>query len=90
MRPHSRMLFLFGAFIAAAPVSFALAFTQPAYDFYEHAPKLWGLSPLEDQQIGAVGMAIEQAVILFAACSIAFMQWLDEDEAPRRPVGFPT
>ncbi len=60
------------------------------YDFYEHAPKLWGLSPLEDQQIGAVGMAIEQAVILFAACSIAFMQWLDEDEAPRRPVGFPT
>ena len=30
-------------------------------------------------------MAIEQAVILFAACSIAFMQWLDEDEAPRRP-----
>jgi cytochrome c oxidase assembly factor CtaG len=90
MRAHSRMLLLFGAFIAAAPVSFALAFTQPAYDFYEHAPKLWGLSPLEDQQIGAVGMAIEQAVILFAACSIAFMQWLDEDEAPRRPVGFPT
>ena len=25
MRPHSRLLFLFGAFIAAAPVSFALA-----------------------------------------------------------------
>ena len=70
MRAHSRMLFLFAAFIAAAPVSFALAFTQPAYDFYEHAPKLWGLSPLEDQQIGAIGMAIEQAVILFAACSI--------------------
>jgi len=90
MRPPARLLYLFGAFIAAAPVAFALAFTQPLYDFYEHAPKLWGLSPLEDQQIGAVGMAIEQAVILFAACSIAFMQWLDEDEAPRRPVGFPT
>ena len=37
-----------------------------------------------------IGMAIEQAAILFAACSIAFMQWLDEDDAPPRPVGFPT
>ena len=63
---------------------------SPLYDFYEHAPKLWGLSPLEDQQIGAIAMAIEQAAILFAACSIAFVQWLDEDEAPPRPVGFPT
>ena len=90
MRPQARLLFLFGAFIAAAPVAFALAFTQPVYDFYERAPKLWGLTPLEDQQIGAIGMAIEQAAILFAACSIAFMQWLDEDDAPPRPVGFPT
>ena len=54
-----------------------------SYDFYKHAPKLWGLSPLEDQQIGAIGMAIEQAAILFAACSIVFMRLLDEDE-PRR------
>jgi cytochrome c oxidase assembly factor CtaG len=90
MRPQSRLLFLFGAFIAAAPVAFALAFAQPLYDFYERAPKLWGLSALEDQQIGAITMAVEQAVILFAACSVAFMQWLDEDDGPRRPVGFPT
>jgi cytochrome c oxidase assembly factor CtaG len=89
MRAQARLLFLFGAFIAAAPVAFALAFAHPLYDFYEHAPKLWGLSPLEDQQIGAIAMAIEQATILFAACSIAFMQWLDEDDAPPRPVGFP-
>ena len=90
MRPQARLAFLFGAFIAAAPVAFALAFTQPLYDFYERAPKLWGLSPLEDQQIGAIAMAVEQAVILFAACSVAFARWLDEDDAPPRPVGFPT
>jgi cytochrome c oxidase assembly factor CtaG len=90
MRAQARLFLLFGAFIAAAPVAFALAFTHPLYDFYVRAPKLWGLTPIEDQQIGAVAMAVEQAVILFAACSIAFMQWLDDDEAPRRPVGFPT
>ncbi|HSD02309.1 MAG TPA: cytochrome c oxidase assembly protein [Gaiellales bacterium] len=90
MRAQARLFFLFAAFIAAAPVAFLLAFTRPLYEFYEQTPKLWGLSPIEDQQIGAIGMAIEQAIILFAACSLAFMQWLDEDEAPRRPVGFPT
>jgi putative membrane protein len=90
LRPQARLFFLFGAFIAAAPVSFLLAFTHPLYDFYEDAPKLWGLTPVEDQQIGAIAMAVEQAVILFAACSIAFARWLDEDDAPPRPVGFPT
>jgi putative membrane protein len=90
MRAPTRLFFLFGAFIAAAPVAFLLAFTQPIYDFYEDAPKLWGLSALEDQQIGAIGMAVEQAIILFVACSLAFVQWLDEDDAPPRPVGFPT
>jgi cytochrome c oxidase assembly factor CtaG len=90
MRPQSRLFFLFAAFIAAAPVAFMLAFTQPLYDFYEDAPKLWGLTAVEDQQIGAIAMAVEQAAILFAACSVAFMRWLDEDDAPPRPVGFPT
>ena len=90
MRAQARLFFLFGAFMAAAPVAFLLAFTRPLYEFYEHAPKLWGLSPIEDQQIGAIAMAVEQAIILFAACSLAFVQWLDEDDAPPRPVGFPT
>jgi putative membrane protein len=90
LRPQARLFFLFGAFIAAAPVSFLLAFTHPLYDFYEDTPKLWGLTAIEDQQIGAIAMAVEQAVILFAACSIAFARWLDEDDAPPRPVGFPT
>jgi len=90
MRAQVRLFFLFGAFIAAAPVAFLLAFTRPLYEFYERAPKLWGLTPIEDQQIGAIAMAVEQAIILFAACSLAFVQWLDEDDAPPRPVGFPT
>jgi len=86
----NRLLWLSVTGAVIAVCSYRFAFTQPVYNFYERAPKLWGLTPLEDQQIGAIGMAIEQAAILFAACSIAFMQWLDEDEAPPRPVGFPT
>jgi cytochrome c oxidase assembly factor CtaG len=81
MRMQGRMMYLFAAFIAASPVSFALALFHPLYPFYVHAPRLWGVSPLEDQQIGGITMAVEQAVILFAACSVAFLRWI-EDEGP--------
>ena len=68
--PRRRLVYLFGAFVAAAPVSLALALTHPQYSFYVHAPRLWGISPLDDQQLGAIAMAIEQAAILFTACSV--------------------
>jgi cytochrome c oxidase assembly factor CtaG len=88
MRSAAKLVYLFGAFIAAAPVSLALALTHPQYSFYVHAPRLWGLSPLEDQQVGAIAMAIEQATILFAACSVFFFRMLAEDEAGDTGVGF--
>jgi cytochrome c oxidase assembly factor CtaG len=88
MTAQSKLVYLFGAFIAASPVSLALALTHPQYSFYVHAPKLWGLSPLEDQQLGAIAMAIEQAAILFTACSIVFFRMLAEDEAGDAGIGF--
>jgi putative membrane protein len=83
-----KLAYLFGAFVAAAPVALALALTHPQYSFYVHAPRLWGISPLEDQQLGAIAMAVEQAVILFAACSVVFFRLLAEDEAGDAGVGF--
>ena len=83
----SELIYLFGAFVAASPVSLALALTHPQYSFYVHAPRLWGISPLEDQQLGAIAMAIEQAAILFGACSVVFFRMLAEDEAGDAGVG---
>jgi cytochrome c oxidase assembly factor CtaG len=88
MQPGPKLVYLFGAFVAAAPVALALALTHPQYSFYVHAPRLWGISPLEDQQLGAIAMAVEQAIILFAACSVAFVRLLEEDEAGDAGVGF--
>jgi cytochrome c oxidase assembly factor CtaG len=88
MQPGPKLFYLFGAFVAAAPVALALALTHPQYSFYVHAPRLWGISPLEDQQLGAIAMAVEQAVILFAACSVAFFRLLAEDEGGDAGVGF--
>ncbi len=88
MTSASKLVYLFGAFVAASPVALALALTHPQYGFYVHAPRLWGVSPLEDQQLGAIAMAIEQAAILFAACSVFFFRMLAEDEAGDAGVGF--
>jgi putative membrane protein len=88
MQPGPKLAYLFGAFVAAAPVALALALTHPQYSFYVHAPRLWGISPLEDQQLGAIAMAVEQAVILFAACSVVFFRLLAEDEAGDAGVGY--
>jgi cytochrome c oxidase assembly factor CtaG len=88
MRSGAKVVYLFGAFVAAAPVSLALALTHPQYSFYVHAPRLWGIAPLEDQQLGAIAMAIEQAAILFAACSVFFFRMLAEDEAGDAEVGY--
>lgn len=88
MQPGPKLFYLFGAFIAAAPVALALALTHPQYSFYVHAPRLWGISPLEDQQLGAIAMAVEQAAILFAACSVVFFRLMADDEAGDAGVGF--
>ena len=77
----SRAAYLFAAFVLASPLGLLLALIPRAvYHFYVHAPRLWGLSPLADQQIGGAAMALEQATVLFAACTYYFLRFLGGDE----------
>jgi cytochrome c oxidase assembly factor CtaG len=70
---------------------FALAPT-PFYLFYVVAPRLWGLTPLGDQQIGGVVMLGASNIIYFFVIAIIFMRMLsdparDEEEAEQRLAG---
>jgi cytochrome c oxidase assembly factor CtaG len=81
MRSGPRVVYLFGAYLLASPVALGIALAAtPLYGFYASAPKLFGLSALADQQIGGMLMALEQSVILFAACWVAFARLLAEEE----------
>jgi putative membrane protein len=72
-----RAMYLFAAFVLASPLGLLLALIpRPVYDFYEHAHRVWGLSPLTDQQIGGAAMALEQALVLFAAATYFFLRFL--------------
>ena len=73
----TRAMYLFAAFVLASPLGLLLALIPSAvYHFYVHAPRLWGLSPLTDQQIGGAAMALEQAAVLFAASTYFFLRFL--------------
>jgi putative membrane protein len=77
----TKALYLFGAFVLAAPLGLLLALLpNPVYDFYEAAPQLWGLSDLTDQQIAGVTMAVEQAIVFFAVFAYFFARFLRTEQ----------
>ena len=69
----ARAGYAFAAFVLAAPLGLLLALLPRAiYGFYVDArPRVWGLSPLGDQELAGVTMASEQAVVLF----VVFLYW---------------
>jgi len=72
-----KALYLFGAFVLAAPLGLLLALLpRPIYRFYEDAPQLWGISHTTDQQIAGVTMVVEQAVVFFAVFAHFFLRFL--------------
>jgi cytochrome c oxidase assembly factor CtaG len=77
----ARALYLFLAFVLASPIGLLLALVpEPAYDYYVEGDGLWGLGPHSDQQIAGVTMAVEQAVVFFAAFAVFFFRFLSDEE----------
>lgn len=76
-----KALYIFGAFVLASPLGLLLALLPSAvYSFYEHVPRLWGLSALADQQLAGVTMASEQAVVFFAVLTVYLLRFFREEE----------
>jgi putative membrane protein len=81
MASGARAAYAFAAFVLASPLGLLLALLpKPAYDYYVDArPRIWGLSPLTDQQIAGVTMASEQAIVLFVVFLFWFRRFLAEE-----------
>jgi cytochrome c oxidase assembly factor CtaG len=78
----ARSGYVFAAFVLASPIGLVMALVPDAiYDFYVHAHhRVWGLSPLEDQQLAGMLMAVEQATVFFAVFAFWFFRFLAEEE----------
>lgn len=67
-------LFLLGAPMVAVSAFVALA-NDPLFPHYAAAPRLWGLSPLEDQRLGGVLMWTLSHIGFAIPFSVIFFQW---------------
>ena len=78
----ARAGYVVAAFVLSAPLGLVLALVpRPLYDFYAAAPeRVWGLSRLEDQQLGGMTMAGEQSIVFFAVFAYWFARFLAEQE----------
>ena len=79
--PPVRMLYLFLLAIPMTALSAILTFASaPLYSFYIEAPRLFGLSVLEDQRLGGLLMWVPAHMVLFLALGITFHKWLVGEE----------
>jgi putative membrane protein len=74
------MLYLFLVGIPMQIVAALITFSDDVlYPWYAAAPRTWGLSPLEDQQLGGLLMWIPGNLWIFAAIGVLFFRWAREE-----------
>ncbi len=81
----ARAGYVFAAFVFSSPIGLVLALVpDTVYEFYEEAPRTWGLSALTDQQLAGIFMSLEQSVVFFAVFAYWVVRFFAEqdDQAP--------
>ena len=54
------------------------------YEYYEHVPRIWGLSPAEDQSVGGAIMMVEQSLTFVVVLAWVFVRMLAQSEADQQ------
>lgn len=85
IEPLGVLAYLGIGFITAPWLSLAYVFSSRAfYSFYATAPRLWGISPVRDQNLAGILMNVEQTSILFIAFAWQLLRVLAEEEEEQR------
>ena len=82
LTPPTGLAYLAAAFVGSSFLGLIYIFSShPYYAFYEHAPRLWGLSATRDQSLGGILMNGEQTLVFLLAIGYFVMRLLDEEHA---------
>jgi putative membrane protein len=74
-----------GAKLLLGGLGLVLAFSPTTfYDTYEEAVRTWGLTALEDQNVGGLVMMLEQSIVLAAFFALTFARMLERSEQAER------
>jgi cytochrome c oxidase assembly factor CtaG len=80
LSPPPALAYLGAGFVASSFLGLALIFSsRPLYSFYEHTPRLWGLSPARDQNLGGIVMNGEQTLVFLVAIGWYVWRLLEEE-----------
>lgn len=70
---------------ALAALGIALTWSSTVfYPYYETVPRIWGLSPIEDQNVGGVIMMVEQSLTFGLVLFATFVRMLQRSEEEQR------
>lgn len=76
MRPGGKLLYLMANALLPVPIVTALALAAtPVYAHYAHAPRLWGVSAIDDQQLAAGAMWMLESFWMIGALVVVFFDW---------------
>jgi len=76
MRSGGKILYLMANALLPVPIVTALALaSKPVYAHYAAAPRLWGLSALDDQQLAAGAMWMLESFWTIGALAVVFFSW---------------
>ncbi len=75
-----QMLYLFLMSIPMSFIAVCIGYSDHIlYPAYASAPRLWGISPLQDQLLGSLIMWIPGGLFFFAVISVVFFRWQQHD-----------
>ena len=75
-----QVLYLFLNGMPSVALGAGLTFFPPLYAPYLAAPRIWGISPTVDQQLGGLIMWIPGNLFFIVLVSILFIRWMQQQE----------
>ena len=80
-----QMAYLFVQSLLPSVLAAFITFSTGAfYDYYATTPRLWGLTPVEDQQFAGFVMKILGSLILWSFIGYAFCKWYQSEQRESR------
>jgi len=79
-----QVLYLFFGSMPMVLLGAGLTFAPPLYAPYLYAPRVWGLSPATDQQLGGLLMWVPVSLYMVVIMSILFIRGMQQQERQQR------
>ena len=73
--------YLLVAFVVSSFLGLGFTFIpHPFYPYYIHTPRLLGISPTEDQNLGGIAMTAEQSLVFLTAIAYTLLLLADREQ----------